>query len=405
MNSEMSKLPSESALGRLERFASARLTQTAIGEILPSLPVDDRPDHKRVGRFRMPKAKSYQQFGKAGDLLSVISRAGKTLILPHNNPDPDALASSAALRFLIKQKLRKDCLIGCGGTIGRSENRALVSVLGLPLTPVERLFPDFEGAVILVDTQPGRTNNALPAGIIPTAVIDHHPDWGNNKDVPFVDLRDTYGATSTLVTEYLQHSETRMDARVATGLFYGISSETQHLGRETMPADIVASQFLYPYVNKRLLGAVETPRLRRGYFGIIAQAVHNAQLYDDVVVATLDSPLYPDAVAEIADFLLRLDSANWAACLAPYEGFLYVSLRTEDPNATAGKLLASLLPAGMAGGHGMVAGGRVKISPRRWRTAANTIAGEFLKSLGKHRVRPQPLVSSRPAVKLRGRYV
>lgn len=143
----------------------------------------------------------------------------------------------------------------------------------------------------------------------------------------------------------------------------------------------------------------------RGYFGIIAQAVHNALLYDDVIIATLESPLYPDAVAEIADFLLRLETANWAACLAPYEGFLYVSLRTEDPNATAGQLLASILPAGMAGGHGMVAGGRMKVAPRRWRKAANKIAGEFLKSLGKERVRPQLLVNSRRRIKPRGHYV
>jgi nanoRNase/pAp phosphatase (c-di-AMP/oligoRNAs hydrolase) len=353
----------------------------------------------------MNRTKSSQQLGKLGDLIAVISRSKKILILPHNNPDPDALASSAALRFLIKQKLRKDCSIGCGGTIGRSENRALVSVLALPLTPVEQLFPAFDGSVILVDTQPGRANNALPSEIIPAAVIDHHPDWGENKDVPFVDLRESYGATSTLLTEYLQHAELHLDARVATGLFYGISSETQHLGRETMPADIVASQFLYPYVDKRLLGAIESPRLRRGYFGIIAQAVHTALLYDDVVIATLESPLYPDAVAEIADFLLRLETANWAACLAPYEDFLYVSLRTEDPDATAGQLLASILPPGMAGGHGMVAGGRMKISPRGWRKAANNIAGKFLKSLGKERVRPQPLVSPRRTVKPCGRYV
>ncbi len=353
----------------------------------------------------MIKTKRFHQFGRAGELLAVLSRAKQILILPHNNPDPDALASSAALRFLIKQKLRKDCLIGCGGTIGRSENRAMVSVLGLPLSPVEQLFPGFDGSVILVDTQPGRTNNALPSEYRPAAIIDHHPDWGNNNDVPFVDLRDSYGATSTLLTEYLQHAEMRMDAQVATGLFYGISSETQHLGRETMPADIVASQFLYPYVNKRLLGAIETPRLRRGYFGIIAQAVHHARLYDDVVIATLESPLYPDAVAEIADFLLRLETANWAACLAPYEGFLYVSLRTADPNATAGQLLASILPDGMAGGHGMVAGGRIKVSASRWRKAANDIAGKFLKSIGKDKVRPHPLVSRRRRVKLRGRYL
>jgi nanoRNase/pAp phosphatase (c-di-AMP/oligoRNAs hydrolase) len=289
--------------------------------------------------------------------------------------------------------LRIDSLIGKGGTIGRSENRALVSVLNLPLVSVEQIFPNFEGSVILVDTQPGRANNALPPHVTPTAVIDHHPDWGKNGNVPFVDLREGYGATATILTEYVQAAEIRIDQRVATALFYGISSETQHLGREAKAADIVASQFLYPYVNKRLLGTIETPRLSRGYFHIMGQAVDNALLYGDIVVSRLQSPAYPDAVAEVADLLLRLENARWAACLAPHDGFLYVSLRTDDPRAAAGHLLASLLPAGMAGGHGMVAGGRVKVSQRRWKEVADKVVRDFLKSLGKSTVRPQPLVS------------
>lgn len=54
-----------------------------------------------------------------------------------------------------------------------------------------------------MDTQPQRGNNALPAEITPTVVIDHHPDWGRNGDVTYVDVRESHGATSTIVTEYL----------------------------------------------------------------------------------------------------------------------------------------------------------------------------------------------------------
>ena len=329
---------------------------------------------------------------KVSAFLSALPSAKKVLILPHDNPDPDALASALALSTLIKHKLHTPTLIGLGGIIGRSENRALISSLDIPLEPVERIFPKFKGPVVLVDTQPGRANNSLPHDLTPTAVIDHHPDWGNNGAVPYVDLREEYGATSTLVTEYLEHAEVPVEPSVATALFYGISSETQNLGRDTKPTDIMASQYLYPYVNKRLLSAIEHPPLPREYFHLMGQAVQNAALYHDVVVSILESTFYPDAVAELADFLLRMETARWAVCLAPYERFLYISIRSSDPAAKAGLLLAALLPPGMAGGHDMIAGGKVKISRRKWKDEAYRITQGVLNAVGKPGSRPQPLI-------------
>ncbi len=335
----------------------------------------------------MPK----QVDGKVAKLLTHLSPRKKILILPHDNPDPDSLASAASLRSLIAHKLKKTPIIGLSGIVGRSENRALVLALEIPLVPVDQLFPNFDGMVILVDTQPGRANNALPSDVRPIAVIDHHPDWGHNGSVPFVDLRENYGATSTILVEYFQEAEVPLNPRVATALFFGISSETQHLGRETKPADILASQFLYPYVNKRLLSQIEKPPLSRDYFRLIGQVVHSAMLYGDTVVAILEAIPYPDAVAEIADFLLRVQDAKWSVCLAPHGDLLYVSLRARDPEAAAGLLLASILPSGMAGGHGMVAGGRVKTSKRTWKDQAGEIVKDLLRALGKERARPQPL--------------
>ncbi len=329
---------------------------------------------------------------KVAELLGVLPAARKILVLPHDNPDPDSLASAAALQALISHKLKKIPMIGSGGIIGRSENRALVRVLDIPLVPVEQLFPNFDGPVILVDTQPGRANNPLPSHITPVAVIDHHPDWGENGSVAFVDLREDYGATSTILTEYLQEGEVPLNPRVATALFYGISSETQHLGREAKSADIVASQFLYPYVNKRFLGEIENPPLSRDYFRLIGQAVHSTVLYGDVLVTILESVPYSEAVAEVADFLMRLENARWSVCVAPHRGHLHVSLRSTDTDATAGRLLASILPSGTAGGHGMIAGGRIKTSQRTWKDEACKIVRDLLRALGRTKARPQPLL-------------
>lgn len=330
---------------------------------------------------------------KVETLLGLLSSFDRVLILPHDHPDPDALASAFALRALMQHKLGKNPEIGLGGVIGRSENRAFVSVLEIPLTPLEQIFPAFEGAVVLVDAQPGRSNNSLPRDLIPTAVIDHHPDWGNNGAVPFVDLREGYGATSTILTEYLQEAEVPLDPKVATAMFYGIASETQGLKRETQSRDIFASQFLYPYMNKRLLGEIEHPPLSRAYFKLVGDAVRRAQLYGDAVVTVLPSLPYPDAVAEISDFLLHMEKTRWSICVGPYRSHLHVSIRAKDPDAGAGRLLASLLPEGMGGGHDTIAGGKIRLPRGRKKETTARLVQQILEAIGKRTARPQPLVS------------
>lgn len=329
----------------------------------------------------------------ARDLLAVLEPAREIVILPHDNPDPDSLASAEGIRAAIRHALRKPVTVGVSGIIGRSQNRAMVSTLRLELERISDLKKKLRGTVVLVDTQPGRKNNSLPPGVTPAAVIDHHPDWGSNEGVPFLDLREGYGATSTIVTEYLQELEVPIRKRLATALFYGITSETRNLGREAQPADIVASQFLYPYVDKRALAEIETPRLKAGYFQLVGEAVETAIVCDDVVISILPEVPYPDAVAELADLLVRLEGALWALCIAPCGPHLQISVRSNDRDARAGEMLAGLLPPGTAGGHGMVAAGRVTPEGADWRGASREIATAVLRKLGRNGKKSRWLVS------------
>ena len=254
--------------------------------------------------------------------MAVLDGPGPVVILPHDNPDPDALASAATLQYIAKELAGKDVVIALGGIVGRAENRAMLTYLNITLVPVGELEFGAEARVVLVDTQPGRSNNCLPEGIVPAAVIDHHPTYGDYNGVPFCDLRDGYGATSTILTEYLQESGVPVDAKIATALFYGIAAETQDLGREAGPADIAASHFLYPYANKRRLAKIENARVPREYFALFRDAIENAAIYGKVVVSDLGEVRYPDMVAEVADFLLRLDAVEWAVALAGYGKWL-----------------------------------------------------------------------------------
>jgi nanoRNase/pAp phosphatase (c-di-AMP/oligoRNAs hydrolase) len=63
-------------------------------------------------------------------LLAAIDEASDILILTHNDPDPDAVASALALRYLLAEKLNVTGQIAYHGIFGRAENKALVNYLG-----------------------------------------------------------------------------------------------------------------------------------------------------------------------------------------------------------------------------------------------------------------------------------
>ena len=323
--------------------------------------------------------------GLLADLLRVLERPGPLIILPHDNPDPDSMASAVALKYLAHRLIGKEAYITLGGIVGRAENRAMRTYLNIELVPVSEVRFSGEVQVALVDTQPGRSNNSLPDGVVPMAVIDHHPAYAAYPGVPFLDLRDAYGATSTILTEYLQESKLDVEPKIATALFYGIAAETQDLGREATAADIEASHFLYPYANKRRLAKIENARVPREYFRVFREAIDHAALYDHkVVVSLLGEVQYPDMVAEVADFLLRLDGAEWSAAVGTYEGYLYCSIRTTDRDMNAGDLLQGVLGAKAAGGHDMIAGGRIPLAadPAAHVKAACEVRTRLLTALG-----------------------
>jgi len=327
--------------------------------------------------------------------LQALEGPAPLVILPHDNPDPDAMASAAALKYLVHALLDKEAVIAQGGIVGRAENRAMLTYLNIDLKPVTALALNGHQQIVLVDTQPGRTNNSLPPGVLPTAVIDHHPAYACYEGVGFLDLREDYGATSTIVTEYVRDSHLEVESKIATALFYGISAETQDLGRESTPADIAAAQFLYPYTNKRRLAKIENARVPRVYFRAFHDAIERAVVYNHVVISILPEVRYPDMVAEVADFLLRLDEVEWACAIGTFEGNLHVSLRTTERDVNAGDLLRQVLGSDHAGGHDMTAGGHVPIGtagPTAAAVAVASVRERLLATLGSSGACSRPLV-------------
>ena len=74
-------------------------------------------------------------------------------------------------------------------------------------------------------------------------------------------MRVRYGATATIMTEYLISADERISERLATALLYGIKSDTLMLSRRVTDDDLQAFTHLYPLANYNLLRQIERPEL------------------------------------------------------------------------------------------------------------------------------------------------
>jgi nanoRNase/pAp phosphatase (c-di-AMP/oligoRNAs hydrolase) len=296
---------------------------------------------------------------KLKELLEALSGSRSLLILTHDNPDPDGVSAASCLRYIVSKKLGIMPRIGYGGVVGRAENRAMLRLLKIHTTKLTESAIRRHKSVILIDTQPMTGNNSLPGNVKALGVIDHHPQRRSTK-APFLDIRPNYGASATLLTEYLFASGLDIPTNLATALFYGIASETQDLGREVSEADKKAYLALSPKTNWRLLSRIRRPHLEKGHFVYLARAIRNALGYKHATATNLGKVEYADIVAEVAELLIMLRRITWCLCTGRYKDTILISLRTSRVKGRAGKLARRVVGStGTAGGHDMIAGGQV----------------------------------------------
>jgi len=305
-------------------------------------------------------------------LFEVLGDARSLVILPHNDPDPDAIASAVALRTLLQRACGVESQLAYKGIIGRAENKALVRYLDRPLRRLKGSDLNTSVPIALVDTQPGAGNNALPRGIRAMLVFDHHPRREATALAAFAEIRSDVGATSTILTEYLRAAGFEPDARLATALFYGIKTDTMGLARGTSPADVAAYFYLQPRIDVEALAQIENAQVPAEYFQKMVTALQTARLYDGVLVSYLGEMHRPDLAAEMADILLRLEGAQWVVCMGVYEKEFILNVRTRSRKGGAGYLVQAVVGEhGTAGGHGTMAAGHV---PLRGQDPASLVA-------------------------------
>jgi nanoRNase/pAp phosphatase (c-di-AMP/oligoRNAs hydrolase) len=320
------------------------------------------------------------------DKLRAVAGTGPVLILTHDNPDPDSLASGKALATLLKEAWGVPSRLVYSGLVARAENHVMLKRL-TPEWENSEALPDLKefSAVAQVDTQPGAGNNRLEAVQPNHIVIDHHyPVRETINAISYSDVRTEIGATVTMLYQYLEAAGIQPDPILATAMFYGLKTDTRSLTRGDSPADEVAYVKLLHHLDQQELSKVELASLSREYFRAFNRGLRAARIYGHTVISRLGVMEQPDFAAEMADILIRLQDVQAALCLGQHGDTLQISLRTESiSEKDAGMIIQEVvLPPGKAGGHGTMAGGQVPLEGRKIEALLTDIEGRFLAVMG-----------------------
>lgn len=294
-------------------------------------------------------------------LLNLLAEFEQVLIVTHDYPDPDSIASGWGIWQLVAQRLGKPVRLVGRGEVLRAENRHMLRLLKPPLELVDELHVDESMGVVLVDCGAEAKNH--PVGSeegTPAAVIDHHQFPGLRKQVAFRDVRPQAAAAASIVAAYLREQEVEPGASLATAMLYAIRTET--CGGEAChsPLDRAAVVWLTARANLTQLAEIESAPLRTEYFSDMALALQNTFVYDGTALCLLPSAHGPEIVGEVADLLVRCDEVQCVCCGAIVGNDCFLSVRTERLGDNAAELALKVVEGlGHGGGHEHRAGGKI----------------------------------------------
>src|SRR5215216_732125 len=284
------------------------------------------------------KVQQYQRF---------FSDADRVLILLHNDPDPDAMASGLALRNVLHRNKQTAVIAALQG-VTRPENQRMMDLLDIH---VEIMTPgqvhEFD-RVTMVDVQPHYFGGAIDRVDL---VIDHHPEHAGYTAV-YKDIRPDYGSTSTILTEHLRAVDANISERTATAMLYAIKSDTLFFNRQANRVDIEAFSYLYPLADAQLIRKMEGAEITVERLDYVLRAKQNGRMQEQVFCAFLGNSPREDFIPYVADFYLQLEDVKWTIVAGIVKDTLVMSVRNLGYQRNAGEFVRKYFAdIGSAGGH------------------------------------------------------
>ncbi|MBF0440988.1 MAG: bifunctional oligoribonuclease/PAP phosphatase NrnA [Oligoflexales bacterium] len=276
---------------------------------------------------------------KTEELITALQKASgkRLLICIKGYPDPDNIATSLALKFIVKH-FDIDSTIVHFELISHQENRALVKKLDLDIEEYSDQF-DYSSFdyYAINDSQTAELPIKLPETCELLVFVDHHKKLGTIKG-EFVDIREDSGSTSAIYAEYLQDSrlmfkgETLEVSKIATALMHGIRTDTDNYVNATS-LDFIASEFLIKHVDKDLLYLISRQSIPAKTMDLTQIALQRKDVRGTFMFSGVGYVRYEDrdGIGQCADYLLNREGIDTVVVYGVVGGeFIDGSLRTRS---------------------------------------------------------------------------
>jgi nanoRNase/pAp phosphatase (c-di-AMP/oligoRNAs hydrolase) len=276
-----------------------------------------------------------------------FSDADRVLIMLHNDPDPDAMASGLALRNVLR-RTKTTAIIGAMQGVTRPENLRMLNLLDIHVEAITPASLKEYDRVAMVDVQPHYFGGLIDRVDL---VIDHHPEQTGYTAV-FKDIRADYGSTSTILTEHLRAVDVNISERTATAMLYAIKSDTLFFSRQTNRVDLEAFSYLYPLADAAMIRKMEGAEITSERLDYVMKAHQRGRLLDQVFCAFLGPSPREDFIPYVADFFLQLEDVKWTIVAGIVNDFMVISVRNLGYSKNAGEFVRRFFAdIGSAGGH------------------------------------------------------
>lgn len=316
--------------------------------------------------------------GDPADLVDRLHGVESLVVVCHDSPDPDCLASAHALEYIAEMAGVGSVNIVYGGHITHQQNRAFVNLLALDIEPVN--LDDLAAAdmVAFVDHAVPGLNNGIPPGTTVDIVVDHH-DYDIPVHASYVDLRPDCAATVSIFLDYLDRLGLEPTPTLASAALFALHRETLDFVRGPTPVEYEAAGSLLPLADRslveRLYGATFTPTT----LNVIGEAIQRREVRGAALVSCVGRVAERDALPQAADFLLTLEGVSTVLVCGLVGDDVQMSARSIDPRVDIGAVLRKTFSdVGTAGGHDNMAGARIPLGLFADRTADDDVLGEFV---------------------------
>ena len=294
-------------------------------------------------------------------LVDILKDAPDEIFLqPHNVPDPDAIASSLGLYYLLTQRGIKKMAIVYDQEIEKANSLAMLDLFKVPMIRAKDATTlGAEDWSVLVDAQKGNAN-ITDLATDEVAAIDHHENKGD-QGYKFSDIRPQVGSCSAIIAEYFFENNVTVPREIATALLYGIFMDTNDLTRGASPLDIDMFYHLYPLSNISHIVELRGNEISRKDLELYADAFKTVEIYDELGFLRLESA-NDSLLGAAGDIVVSVSGVNVVVAYAKRETGIKLSVRSTLNHIKANELIRHLAEGvGVGGGHDHMAGGFISI--------------------------------------------